>query len=171
MNISPIKTESDYDEALKRFEILFDSSIGTLEGDEAEVLAILIDEYENKHFSIEAPDPIEAIKIRMEELNLKGIDMIDSIGGESTVSAILNKRRKLTVEMIRNLTIKLNLSPKVLINDYPLRKRRILYNTNQNSRLITVSEAVKSKSQHATRTSKLQVIEKVKFNNGNKKKS
>ena len=121
MNINPIKTELDYSQTLKRFEILFDAPIGTPDGDEAEILAILIDEYENKHFPIEAPDPIEAIKIRMEELNLKPTDLIDAIGGESTVSVILNKRRKLTVKMIRNLTIKLNLSPRALINDYTLK--------------------------------------------------
>ncbi|WP_310556146.1 transcriptional regulator [Flavobacterium sp.] len=170
MNISPIKTETDYNEALKKFEILFDASIGTPEGDEAEILAILIDEYENKHFPIDTPDPIEAIKIRMEELNLKGIDLIDSIGGESTVSAILNKRRKLTIEMIRNLTIKLNLSAGVLINDYSLRKRGILYIANHNSKLQVVNKTVKSRSQHIKSESKLQIVEKVKFNNGKAKK-
>jgi HTH-type transcriptional regulator/antitoxin HigA len=120
MKITPIKTETDYREALKRFELLFDTKIGTPEGDEAEILAILIDEYENTHYPIEAPDPIEAIKIRMEEMHLKQIDLVDAIGGKSRVSEILNRKRKLTVEMIRNLTIQLNLSPSVLINDYEL---------------------------------------------------
>ena len=171
MNINPIKTELDYSQTLKRFEILFDAPIGTPDGDEAEILAILIDEYENKHFPIEAPDPIEAIKIRMEELNLKPTDLIDAIGGESTVSVILNKRRKLTVKMIRNLTIKLNLSPKTLINDYTLKTSKILYDTNQNSKLLVVTKTVKSKSKYVKPAPKLQIIEKVRFNNGNKKKS
>jgi HTH-type transcriptional regulator/antitoxin HigA len=120
MNIRPIKTETDYQVALKRFELLFDAAIGTPEGDEAEILALLIDEYENKNYPIETPDPIEAIKIRMEEMQLKQIDLVDAIGGKSRVSEILNRKRKLTVEMIRNLTIRLNLSPSVLINDYEL---------------------------------------------------
>lgn len=120
MKITPIKTETDYQIALKRFELLFDATIETPEGDEAEILAILIDEYENKHYPIEAPDPIEAIKIRMEEMHLKQIDLIDAIGGKSRVSEILNRKRKLTVEMIRNLTVRLDLSPSLLINDYEL---------------------------------------------------
>jgi HTH-type transcriptional regulator/antitoxin HigA len=120
MKITPIKTEIDYRAALKRFELLFDATIGTPEGDDAEILALLIDEYENTHYPIEAPDPIEAIKIRMEEMHLKQIDLVDAIGGKSRVSEILNRKRKLTVEMIRNLTVRLNLSPSVLINDYEL---------------------------------------------------
>jgi HTH-type transcriptional regulator / antitoxin HigA len=169
MNISPIKTESDYNEALKRFEILFDAPIGSIEGDEAEILSVLIGEYENKHFPIDAPDPIEAIKIRMEELDLKAIDLIDAIGGESTISVILNRRRKLTVKMIRNLTVKLNLSAEVLINDYPLKTIGISYNTNKNSRLVVTNNVVKSKSQHLKSTRKLQTVEKIKLSNGKKK--
>ena len=122
MNIKPIKTESDYQVALKRFEILFDAPIGTPESDEADILALLIEEFENKNYPIEAPDPIEAIKIRMEEMQLKQIDLVDAIGGKSRVSEILNRKRKLTVEMIRNLTTRLNLSPSALIGDYSLIK-------------------------------------------------
>jgi HTH-type transcriptional regulator / antitoxin HigA len=120
MNIKPIKSESDYRKALKRLEVIFDAKTGTQESDEADVLGLLIDEYENKHYQIEAPDPIEAIKIRMEEMQLKQIDLINEIGGKSRVSEILNRKRKLTVEMIRNLTTRLNLSPGLLINDYQL---------------------------------------------------
>ena len=118
MNIKPIKTEADYIEALSRLEVLFDAKTGTLESDEADILAILIDEYEKKNFPITAPDPIEAIKIRMEEMQLKQTDLIDVIGGKSKVSEILNRKRKLTVKMIRNLTVKLNLSPSLLIEEY-----------------------------------------------------
>jgi HTH-type transcriptional regulator / antitoxin HigA len=120
MDIKPIKTESDYRLALKKLEDIFDSPIGTPESDEADILGLLIDEYEKKHYPIDAPDPIEAIKIRMEELHLKQVDLVDAIGGKSRVSEILNRKRKLTVEMIRNLTKKLNLSAGVLINDYQL---------------------------------------------------
>jgi HTH-type transcriptional regulator/antitoxin HigA len=122
MNINPIKTEKDYSLALKRLEEIFDAKIGTPESDEADILGLMIDEYEKKHYPIEAPDPIEAIKIRMEELNLKQVDLVEVIGGKSRVSEILNRKRKLTVEMIRNLTKRLNLSPELLINDYQLNR-------------------------------------------------
>ena len=120
MNLKPIKTEKDYSLALKRLEEIFDAKVGTQESDEADILGLMIDEYEKKHYPIEAPDPIEAIKIRMEELNLKQVDLVEVIGGKSRVSEILNRKRKLTVEMIRNLTKRLNLSPELLINDYQL---------------------------------------------------
>lgn len=71
MNIKMIKTEADYREGLKRLETIFDAALGTPESDEADVLGIMIDEYEKKHYPIEAPDPIEAIKIRMEENSTK----------------------------------------------------------------------------------------------------
>ncbi len=120
MTIKLIKTESDYRTALKRLEKIFDAPAGTKESDEADVLGLLVDEYEKKHYPIEPPDPIEAIKIRMEEMQLKQVDLVEAIGGKSRVSEILNRKRKLTVEMIRNLTIKLNISPMVLIGDYKL---------------------------------------------------
>jgi HTH-type transcriptional regulator / antitoxin HigA len=120
MNITLIKTEEDYQVALKRLEVIFDAKSGTLESDEADILGLIIDEYEKKHYPIEAPDPIEAIKIRMEELNLKQVDLAETIGGKNRVSEIMNRKRKLTVEMIRNLTGRLNLSPGLLIHDYKL---------------------------------------------------
>jgi len=120
MNIKPIKTKEDYQVSLKRLEVIFDAPVGTVDSDEADILGLMIDEYERKHYPIESPDPIEAIKIRMEEMQLKQIDLIDAIGGKSRVSEILNRKRKLTVEMIRKLTPRLNLSPGLLINDYQL---------------------------------------------------
>jgi len=122
MNVKLIKTEEDYQNALKRLEVVFDAKIGTSHSDEADVLGLLIDEYEKKHYPIEAPDPIEAIKIRMEELHLKQVDLISELGGKSRASEILNRKRKLTVEMIRKLTARLNLSPGILINDYQLER-------------------------------------------------
>jgi len=120
MKIKPVKTESDYKNALKRLDEIFDAPVGSPESDEADVLAILIDEYEKKHYPIEAPDPIEAIKIRMKELQLKQVDLVNEIGGKSRVSEVLNRKRKLTVEMIRKLASKLNLSADILISDYQL---------------------------------------------------
>jgi len=120
MIIKPIKTETDYKIALKRLEEVFDAEIGTSESDEADILGLIVDDYENKHYPIAPPDPIEAIKIRMEELHLKQIDLVTEIGGKSRVSEILNRKRKLTVEMIRKLTKRLNLSAGLLINDYQI---------------------------------------------------
>jgi len=120
MSITPIKTENDYKAALKRMELLFDAPINTPESDEADILGLLIDEYEKKHYPIETPDPIAAIKIRMEEMQLKQKDLVFVIGSSSRVSDVLNRKRKLTVEMIRNINRRLNISPKILINDYEL---------------------------------------------------
>src|SRR5664279_1644784 len=120
MNIKLIKTEEDYQVALKRLEVIFDAKVATPASDEADILGLLVDEYEKKHYPIEPPDPIEAIKIRMEEMQLKQIDLVDVIGGKSRVSEVLNRKRKLTVEMIRNLTERLSISPSVLISDYQL---------------------------------------------------
>lgn len=120
MTINPIKTETDYRTALLRLDEIFDAAIGTPESDEADVLGLLVDEFEKKHYPIETPDPIEAIKIRMEELHLKQVDLVNEIVGKSRVSEVLNKKRKLTVEMIRKLSGKLNLSSDLLINDYKI---------------------------------------------------
>lgn len=120
MNIKLIRTEEEYQKALKRLEQIFDAKSGTKESDEADVLGLMIDEFEKKNYPIEAPDPIEAIKIRMEEMDLKQTDLADALGGKNRVSEILNRKRKLTLEMIRNLTKRLNLSPEVLIKDYKL---------------------------------------------------
>ena len=120
MKIKPIKTEEDYQAALNRLDKIFDAKIGTKESDEADILGLLIDDYENIHYPIEAPDPIEAIKIRMKELNLKQVDLVSEIGGKSRVSEVLSRKRKLTIDMIRNLTEKLSLSADLLIKDYQL---------------------------------------------------
>ena len=120
MKIKPIKTELDYDAALTRVDAIFEAQPGTPEGDEAEVLALLIEDYENEYHFIEAPDPIEAIKIRMAEMDLQQTDLIGIIGGKSRVSEVLNKKRKLTVEMIRKLTKKLGISSSILIQEYQL---------------------------------------------------
>lgn len=121
-SIKPIKSEQDYQNALHRLEIIFDAQIDSKEGDEAEILSLLIENYENENYPIEAPDPIEAIKIRMEEMNMKQKDLIGIIGGKSRVSEILNRKKRLTVEMIRELEKRLQISASVLVNNYQLLK-------------------------------------------------
>ena len=120
MEIKPIKSEKDYDKALERLEVIFDAKSNSKEGDEAEILTMLIDTYENKVHPIEAPDPIEAIKIRMEEMNIKQKDLVGILGGKSRVSEILNRKKRLTVDMIRKLEDALQLSASLLVNDYKL---------------------------------------------------
>lgn len=122
MNIKPLKTEQDYVKALERLEVLFDAPVNSKEGDEAEILSVLIENYENEHYPIDSPDPIEAIKIRMEEMDLKQKDLVGVIGGKSRVSEILNKKKRLTVDMIRELERILHISASVLVANYELAK-------------------------------------------------
>ena len=118
MKIRVIKTEEDYRKALKRLEEIFHSPADTVEGDEAEVLSILIEKFEDKHYPIEAPDPIEAIKFRMEQLEMDNNDLAKIIGYKSRVSEIFNRKRKLTLKMIRNLHNKMNIPYEALLSDY-----------------------------------------------------
>ena len=120
MDIKLIKTEEEYQVALEQLDKVFDAAEGSPDSDQADILALLIDEYENIHYPIEAPDPIEAIKIRMEEMQLKQKDIAAALGGKNRASEILNRKRKLTVDMIRKLTKSLNLSASLLIKDYKL---------------------------------------------------
>ena len=103
MNIKPIKTEEDYQNTLKRIDILMDAKPNTPEFDELDILVTLVDSYENKHYFIDAPDPISAIKFRMEQEDLQQKDLIPIIGDRAIVSKVLNGQRKLTVDMIKNL--------------------------------------------------------------------
>ena len=118
MRIRPIKTKKDYQQALERREEIFDAKKGTKEGDELEILGILIDQYENEHFPIDLPDPIEAIKFRMEQLGYSQADLAKVVGLKSRASEILNKKRKLSLDMIRQLHEKLNIPTDVLIQAY-----------------------------------------------------
>lgn len=118
MEIKPIRNESDYKKALERLEIIFDAKRGTKEGDELEILSILIDKYESENFPIGMPDPISAINFRMEQLGLKQKDLVEMIGFKSRVSEIMNKKRKLTLDMIRKLSASLKIPTEVLIQDY-----------------------------------------------------
>ena len=118
MTIKPIKTKKDYQNALGRLELIFDAKKGSSEGDELEILGILIEKYEDEHFPIEFPDPIEAIKFRMEQMGYNQTDLANVVGLKSRASEILNKKRKLTLEMIRLLHTSLNIPTEVLIQAY-----------------------------------------------------
>ena len=118
MKIRPIRNEADYQKSLERLEVIFDAKRGTEEGDELEILAMVIDNYENENFPIDMPDPISAINFRMEQMGLKQKDLVKMIGFKSRVSEIMNRKRKLTLEMIRKLNADLNIPTEVLIQDY-----------------------------------------------------
>lgn len=118
MNIKLIKTESDYNQALERLETIFDAKKETPEGDELELLGMLIEQYENEHFPISLPDPIEAIKFRMDQVGYNQNDLARIIGFKSRASEILNRKRKLSLEMIRQIHEKLNIPTDVLIQTY-----------------------------------------------------
>lgn len=118
MNIKPIKTKKDYEQALERIELIFDSKKGTEQGDELEILSILIEKYEDEKYPIDLPDPVEAIKFRMEQLGYKQSELAKIIGLKSTAGEILNRKRKLSLDMIRKLHKKLNIPTEVLIQAY-----------------------------------------------------
>jgi HTH-type transcriptional regulator/antitoxin HigA len=118
MTIKPIRNEKDYQAAMKRLELIFDAKPNSKEGDELEILGMLIEKYEQEKYPIEFPDPIEAIKFRMEQLGYSQSDLATVVGLKSRASEILNKKRKLTLEMIRNLHESLNIPTNVLIQNY-----------------------------------------------------
>ena len=118
MKIAPIRNEKDYQKALVRLELIFDAKKGSEKGDELEILSILIDRYENENFPIGMPDPIEAIKFRMEQMGMKQKDLAEVVGFKSRVSEILSKKRKLTLDMIRKLNTTLHIPTEVLVQDY-----------------------------------------------------
>jgi HTH-type transcriptional regulator / antitoxin HigA len=115
MNIKLIKTEEDYNEALKRVYELWDAEPGTPEGDESEVLYTLVEAYEKKHYPIEKPDPIEAIKFRLDQMGLTEKDLSKILGSRSRKHDILSGKRKLSLKMIRKLNETLKIPAEVLI--------------------------------------------------------
>lgn len=118
MKIKVIKTEDDYQKALERLEVIFDAPIDSIEGDEADILSILIEKYEDEHYPIGPPDPIEAIKFRMEQMGMKKSDLAKIIGYKSRVSEIFSRKRKLTLQMIRKLHENLKIPYESLIAEY-----------------------------------------------------
>jgi len=118
MTIKPIKTKKNYQQALARLELIFDAKKNSKEADELEILSILIEKYEDEHFSIGFPDPIEAIKFRMEQLGYNQTDLAKVVGLKSRASEILNKKRKLTIEMVRLIHDSMKIPTEVLIQSY-----------------------------------------------------
>ena len=118
MTLRLIKTKNDYQNALNRLEVIFDAKPATAVGDELELLGMLIEKYEQEKYPIDFPDPIAAIKFRMEQLGYTQSDLANVVGLKSRASEILNKKRKLTLEMIRNLHETLNIPTAVLIQSY-----------------------------------------------------
>jgi HTH-type transcriptional regulator / antitoxin HigA len=114
-DLKPIRTEADYEEALAEVERLWGATIGTPKGDRLDILATLIDAYEAKHHPMDPPDPIEAIKFRMEQQGLTRKDLESMIGPRNRVAEILNRKRGLSIEMIRQLHQHLGISAEVLI--------------------------------------------------------
>lgn len=114
-NMKPIRTESDYDEALADVERLWGAKCGTPEGDRLDVLATLIDVYEAKHYPMDPPDPVEAIRFRMEQQGLTRKDLEPMIGPRNRVADVLNRKRSLSIDMIRQLHARLGISAEVLI--------------------------------------------------------
>ncbi|WP_434359007.1 DNA-binding protein [Parasalinivibrio latis] len=120
MSIKPIKTDFEHQAALMRIETLWDAEPGTPEGDELEVLGILVEAYEESTFQIAAPDPVEAIKFRMEQLGLVDADLVPYLGQRSRVSEVLNRKRRLTINMIRKLHNGLHIPLQSLVAEYQL---------------------------------------------------
>ena len=122
MEIRPIKTENDYDLALQRVNILFDAKPNTNQGDEVDILVTLIEKYEQIHYPIPEPDPIEAIKFMMEQNGLTDADLGIILNSRSRVSEIFKRKRALTITQIRVLNEKLNIPASTLIKEYALVK-------------------------------------------------
>src|SRR5713226_4941756 len=117
MNIRPIRTDADYDAALKEIERLWGAKPGTPQGDRLDVLATLVEAYENEHYTIDAPDPVSAILFRMEQQELTRKDLSSYIGSRARVSEMLGGKRKLTLQMIRQLHKGLNIPLESLISE------------------------------------------------------
>ena len=118
MKIEIIKNKKQYQNYLERFEAVFMAKSNTDEGKEAALLALIIKDYEDRHFLIATPDPVEAIKYKMEQMNISKKELGEILGYSSRVSDVLNRKRKLTLEMVRNLHDKLNIPLESLVQDY-----------------------------------------------------
>jgi len=123
MKVKPIRNESDYDAALADVEELMDAKPGTSKGDRLDVLVTLLEAYEEKHWRVDPPDPIDAIKTRMEQRGLTRSDLEKVLGSRSRVSEILNRKRPLTLEMIRRLHRQLGIPAESLIRPTTRRRR------------------------------------------------
>jgi HTH-type transcriptional regulator / antitoxin HigA len=124
IKVRAIRTEADYEAVLAEVDALMDAAPGTPQGERLDVLVTLLVAYEARHWSIDAPDPIDAIRIRMEQKNLKQRDLVPMIGSRGRVSEILSRKRALTLPMIRRLSEGLGIGADVLIRESPPRRRR-----------------------------------------------
>ena len=115
MEIRPIKTEEDYNTSIRRIEVLWGAKKDTPQGDELDLLVTLVESYEIKHYPIAPPDPVDAIKFRMEQMGMTKADMVQYIGSQSRVSEILNGKRKLTLGMIKSLYKGLRIPADILL--------------------------------------------------------
>ena len=115
MEIRPIKTEQDYNDSIRRIEELWGAKKDTPHGDELDLLVTIVESYEMKHYPIAPPDPIEAIKFRMEQMGMTKADMVKYLGSQSRVSEILNGKRKLTLSMIKSLYKGLKIPAEILL--------------------------------------------------------
>ena len=115
MDIKPIKTEQDYNDSIIRIEELWGAKIDTPEGDELDLLVTLVESYEMKHYPIAPPDPIDAIKFRMEQMGITKVDMEKYLGSQSRVSEILNRKRGLTLKMVKSLYVGLKIPTEILL--------------------------------------------------------
>lgn len=123
-DVKPIRTEADYEAALVEVERLWGAKSGTPKGDRLDVLATLIDAYESEQDPMDPPDPIEAIKFRMEQQNLTRKDLEDIVGSRTRIAEVLNRRRGLSINMIRRLHEKLGISTDILIRPSPIKPIR-----------------------------------------------
>ena len=117
MEIKPIKTKADYRAALKKIETLMTARTNTPEGDRLDLLVTLVEAYEKKHYPLDLPDPVEAIKFRMEQMTLAPKDLVPMIGQINRVYEVLNRKRPLTLAMIRRLHRKLGIPAESLIKE------------------------------------------------------
>ena len=115
MEIRPIKTEQDYNTSIRRIEVLWGAKKDTPQGDELDLLVTFIESYEMKHYPIAPPDPVDAIKFRMEQMDMTKADLVQYIGSQSRVSEILNGKRKLTLGMIKSLYKGLRIPADILL--------------------------------------------------------
>jgi HTH-type transcriptional regulator/antitoxin HigA len=118
MGLKILKTKKDYLKAVQRFEEIFQAKAGTRESEEADLIALLIKEYEDKHYIVNVPNPLEAIKYRMEQQGLTNRDLAQILGFKSRVTDLFNKHRKLNLVMVRKLYRELNIPLETLIREY-----------------------------------------------------
>jgi HTH-type transcriptional regulator/antitoxin HigA len=151
MDIHPIKTDADYQAALKRIEALFAAAPNSPQADELEVLTMLLEAYEEQHFAIPVPDPVEAVKYFMESRGLSRKDLEPYIGNRARVSEILNRKRPLTLRMIQRLHNELGIPAEALVQSYQIPRVKSRKESLANTR-VPVARTSRSASQRVRAT-------------------